>query len=249
MTKAQAQALLLTSEYLPVLGDAHPLRSRYQKFLVTAMIIAASFHLVGFGGWLYARTREKVVERPREIKIVKIADLGVPPSLSTDAAAPVNVAAAVAPPTIGVPEPVPDFQAPNLTIASQEEMVQSLTPTDLSGLGGEGGDSLVVNLDDEGGGSPSPDDFVAVEESPVLISITPPVYPEMARAAEAEGVVMVRALIGKDGKIKDAFVTAGNTMLNDAAVAAAKTAVFKPALSQHRPVEVWVQIPIRFSLN
>jgi TonB family protein len=60
---------------------------------------------------------------------------------------------------------------------------------------------------------------------------------------------MVRALIGKDGKIKDAFVTQGNTMLNDAAITAAKTAIFKPALSQHRPVEVWVQIPIRFSLN
>jgi TonB family protein len=245
----QAQGLLLTSEYLPVIGDAHPLRRPYQKFLITAAAIAAMVHLLGFGSWLTARKMHREAPVSRQVRIVKIADLGVPPSLGKEVANQVSVAAQVAPPSIGVPEPVPDFQAPNLTMASQEEMVASLTPTDLSSLQGGGNDSLIVTPEDDGNGSPTPDQFVAVEESPVLISITPPVYPEMARAAESEGVVMVRALIGKDGKIKDAFVTSGNTMLNDAAIAAAKTAVFKPALSQHRPVEVWVQIPIRFSLN
>jgi TonB family protein len=245
----QAPGLVLTSEYLPVVGDEHPLRRRYQKYLITAASVAAIVHLVGFGSWLTARSMHREAPVRREVRIVKIADLGVPPSLGKEVANQVNVAAAVAPPSSGGPEPVPDFQAPNLTMASQEEMVASLTPTDLPSLSSGGNDSLVVTSGSDGNGSPSPDDFVAVEEAPVLISITPPVYPEMARAAETEGVVMVRALIGKDGKIKDAFVTTGNTMLNDAAIAAAKTAVFKPALSQHRPVEVWVQIPIRFSLN
>jgi protein TonB len=84
---------------------------------------------------------------------------------------------------------------------------------------------------------------------PVLISMPPPVYPDMARQAEVEGTVMVRALVGKDGKVQDAFVTEGIPMLNDAAVAASKKAVFKPALQQHKPVAVWVQIPMRFTLN
>jgi len=44
-------------------------------------------------------------------------------------------------------------------------------------------------------------------------------------------------------------VTQGVTMLNEAAVDAAKQFVFRPALQQHRPVEVWVQIPMRFSLH
>ena len=38
-------------------------------------------------------------------------------------------------------------------------------------------------------------------------------------------------------------------MLNDTAIEAAKKAIFKPALQQHRPVEVWVNIPIRFTLH
>jgi hypothetical protein len=32
-------------------------------------------------------------------------------------------------------------------------------------------------------------------------------------------------------------------------VASARSAVFKPALSQQRPVEVWVVIPVTFKLN
>ncbi len=245
------QALLLTAEFLPVVGEEHPLRKRYERFLLTGTIIAACVHLVGFGSWYVARNVKREPERARaaEARIVKIADLGVPPSLTQETSASVNVSAQVAPPSIGIPEPVPDFQAPNMTIASMDEMSQALTPTDMSDLNAGGVDSLIVQQEENDGKSPNPDDFVVVEENPVLVSITPPVFPEMARSAEAEGVVMVRALIGKDGKIKDAFVTAGNVMLNEAAVACAKTAIFKPALSQHRPVEVWVQIPIRFSLN
>jgi TonB family protein len=38
-------------------------------------------------------------------------------------------------------------------------------------------------------------------------------------------------------------------MLNDAAVNAVKQWVFKPALSNNKPVAVWVAVPVRFSLN
>jgi len=246
----KAQTLILTSEHLPVLGDAHPLRAKYVKFLMVAALIAGCAHLAGFGAWLVARSIERSAPPPpAAVRIVKIADLGVPPSLTNQTTAQVSVAAQVAPPSIGVPEPVPDFQAPNLTMASQEEMAAALVPTDLSALGSGVSDSLVVEFDKNAGRSPAPDDFVAFEEAPVLISLPPPVYPDMARQAEVEGVVQVRMLVGKDGKVKDAIVTDGVTMLNEAAVDAAKKAVFKPALQQHRPVEVWVQVPMRFTLH
>lgn len=249
LKKEVPKDLVLLSDYLPVLGDHHPLRARYVRVMLTAVVVSAVLHLGAGTAWLVARTMKREVERPREVKVVKIADLGVPPSLTqrnTDAS--IAVAQAVAPPSIGVPEPVPDFQAPNLSIATQEQMIAQLNPTDLSDIGS--GDSLVVDLSDaDRDRSPNPDEFVAYEDPPVLISIAPPVYPELARSAQAEGVVFVRVLVGKDGKVKDAFVRQGITMLNDAAIDAAKKAVFKPALSQHHPVEVWVEIPLRFSLN
>jgi len=64
-----------------------------------------------------------------------------------------------------------------------------------------------------------------------------------------EGTVMVRALVGKDGKVQKAFVTESLPMLDDAAVASVRGAIFKPALQQHKPVAVWVQVPMRFTLR
>jgi len=116
-------------------------------------------------------------------------------------------------------------------------------------LGGGTGDSIVVQMDIPTERSPSPEEFVAVEEEPVRLRIDPPIYPEVATQAGVEGTVLVRALVGKDGRVRDCIVLDGPDMLRSAAVACAKTAVFKPALLQHKPVEVWVMIPITFKLH
>jgi outer membrane biosynthesis protein TonB len=55
--------------------------------------------------------------------------------------------------------------------------------------------------------------------------------------------------VGKDGKVKQAVAVEGPDVLRPEAVRAAKTAIFKPALQGTSPVEVWVQVPIVFSLN
>ena len=97
--------------------------------------------------------------------------------------------------------------------------------------------------------SPKPDDFVEVEEMPVLITPPRPVYPEEARLHGVEGVVTVRALVSKDGNVPDCIAVDGAALLREAALTAVKAATFKPAQQGGRPVAVWVQIPIRFSLH
>jgi TonB family protein len=249
-TAAKADPWLFDADAVfPVVGETHPLKRHARSLFYRASITAMSIHLLCFGGWLVGRSlKPKPEERVREVKVVSYREMGVPPSIAqTNDVAQVAVAAQVAPPSIGVPEPVPDFQAQNTSLATTDQLAEALAPVDVSNLD-SGGDSLVVN-DAPGNDNPSPDDFVAVEEMPVLITPPQPVYPEMARAAEVEGVVTVRALVTKEGKIGDAFVTDGHPMLNDAALAAVKKASFKPALQQHKPVAVWVQIPIRFSLH
>lgn len=234
----------------PVVGETHPLKRHYRTLFYRAAVTAMSFHVLFFGGWLIGRNlKPKPEERGREVRVVSYREMGVPPSISqTNDVAQVTVAAQVAPPSIGVPEPVPDFQAQNTSLATTDQLAEALAPVDVSNLD-SGSDSLVVDASQFGNDNPSPDDFVAVEEMPVLITPPQPIYPEMARAAEVEGVVTVRALVTKEGKIGDAIITDGHPMLNDAAIAAVKKASFKPALQQHKPVAVWVQIPIRFSLH
>jgi len=90
---------------------------------------------------------------------------------------------------------------------------------------------------------------VYVEELPEVITKIPPEYPDLARSAGVDGVVQLQALVGKDGKVKDVKVMKGVEMLNDAAVKAVRQWIFKPALSNNKPVAVWVAVPVRFSLN
>ncbi len=239
-----------TAAHLPVVGEEHPLRKRYRRFVSWGIGVAAAFHLLAFGAWYIARTLKPEAPPPeRIVKFVKATDLGVPPSISQEATQAVQIAAAIAPPSLGVPVPVPDFQATTTTIATQEQLQEALVPTNLTDINSGGSDSLVVSMPTAENDNPSPDEFVAVEEMPVLIQPPVPVYPDMARQAEVEGTVVVRALVGKDGKVANAIISEGIPMLNDAALAAVRKAVFKPALQQHKPVAVWVQIPMRFSLN
>jgi TonB family protein len=71
----------------------------------------------------------------------------------------------------------------------------------------------------------------------------------MVRDAGIDGEVLVRVLIGVNGKVKDAYVVEGSSALREAALASARTGFFKPALQGVHVVEVWVVIPIRFELS
>jgi TonB family protein len=103
----------------------------------------------------------------------------------------------------------------------------------------------------DGDGEPLPKfgDYIYVEELPEAITKVPPVYPELARRADVEGVVLVQALVGRDGRVKDTRVVKPIPALNEAAVAAVRQWVFKPALAGGKPVAVWVAIPVRFTLQ
>jgi len=95
-------------------------------------------------------------------------------------------------------------------------------------------------------GSPRFGDYVYVEELPEAIEKPRPEYPEAARRAGIEGTVLVQALVGTDGRVKDTKVVKSVPGLDDAAIAAVKKWVFKPALGHGEPVAVWVAVPVKF---
>lgn len=229
------------------------LRDGYPKYLTRAFTVAAVFHLAVIGaGWGIAAMKRQPQAAPRIVRFKTIADLGAPPPLTKAAEAPqIQIPEPAGPqPTVGLPEPVPDEEvAETATIATQTELAEMI-PSSPFDEGRGSGDSLVIEGGFEGDYMPSPDEFVAVEEMPVLVSMPHPEYPEMARSAEFEGVVLVRALVGKDGAVRDAHITSkSNPLLDEAAKSAVMKAVFKPAIQANKPVAVWVAIPIRFKLK
>jgi protein TonB len=237
---------LANAPSLPVTGDFHPLKKEAGRWLSWSNAFILFLGISIFGAWYLWSHRTKSEDTGEGVRIVQYREMGVPPSIAQPSAPQVSVAEA-APPAIGIPEPVPEVEAQQTTIATQEEMSQALAPITMSDLGAGSGDSLVVRIDEH---SPSPDEFVLVEEEPIRLSIAPPVYPPLAREAGLEGTVMIRALVGKDGRVKKAIVVSGGAeTLRAAAIACAMSAVFKPALQRNRPVEVWVMMPIQFKLH
>ncbi|MFC1558097.1 TonB family protein [candidate division KSB1 bacterium] len=78
-------------------------------------------------------------------------------------------------------------------------------------------------------------------------------YPEIARKAGIEGTVILRTLIGKDGKPEKVEVAKGlengGLGCNEAAIKAVKKVRFTPAVKDGKPVKFWFTIPIKFKLN
>jgi protein TonB len=208
--------------------------------------------LVGTGVWLLVYLLsfglgELIKHQPHETKVIVVPyrELAAPPPLSDNAPPPqVQVTTPVAPPAAAIPVPVPDAQAPQeQQIASQEELAQS-TP----GVSTEGNGELQVQAPTEDE-MPKFGEYVYVEELPEAITKVPPVYPDIAREANVDGTVMVQALVGKDGRVHDTRVVKSIPMLDNSAVDAVKQWVFKPALSNNKPVAVWVAVPVKFSLH
>jgi len=97
--------------------------------------------------------------------------------------------------------------------------------------------------------SMAPEDAPPFDKAPELISMDPPRYPDGARKANVEGVVLVRVLVGADGRVKDVMIIQSIPMLDEAAADAAWSAVFKPGLNKGQPVPVYMVIPLEWNLR
>lgn len=82
-----------------------------------------------------------------------------------------------------------------------------------------------------------------------LIHDVAPQYPPAAGRARLEGTVLLMAVIGKDGSVKDVRVESGLPILAQAAVDAVRQWRYKPYLIDGEPVEVDSRITINFTLS
>ncbi len=82
-----------------------------------------------------------------------------------------------------------------------------------------------------------------------LIRDFAPQYPAEAGRARIEGIVVLMAVIDKEGIVKDVRVESGLPILAQAAVDAVKQWRYKPYLVDGEPVEVDSRITINFTLS
>ncbi len=229
---------------------AFELKKLYPRNYAIGVAVATLLHLLLVASYyIYQEiTREDLDNAPMVGRVLKYSDLGPPPSITNEAPPQISVAGPVAPPTVGVPVPVPDEQAPpEATIATQQEMSQQVAPALGNDIGGQAQITQDIKIESE---DPGMDAFVAVEKYPEMVVSVKPEYPEIAKRAGITGRVFVKVLVDKEGRPKRAVVIKTDSdLFNDAAIAAAMKSAFTPALQNNHPIAVWIVLPYKFQLQ
>jgi len=87
-------------------------------------------------------------------------------------------------------------------------------------------------------------------EQPKKIVNVPPVYPPLARAARVQGIVILEAVIGEDGGVRDVRILRPvNPLLDAAAADAVRQWRFTPTLLNGQPVPVVMSVTVAFTLQ
>jgi protein TonB len=75
-----------------------------------------------------------------------------------------------------------------------------------------------------------------------------PVYPEIARQARLVGTITVLAIVGVDGRVREARVVNGIPLLSDAALEAVRQWRYQPQLLNGQPCEFELTVSVSFVL-
>lgn len=91
--------------------------------------------------------------------------------------------------------------------------------------------------------------YMDIDQLPVAVTKVAPVYPDIAREAGIDGLVIVQVWVREDGTVGDARVNRSVPMLDASAIKSVRQYRFKPAVSRGRAIGVWFPVPVRFTLH
>lgn len=125
------------------------------------------------------------------------------------------------------------------------------------GIGGGSMGGVLGGIIGSTGGGPPPPPKATPERIRVggnvqqanLIHEVQPVYPEIAKTAHIQGTVLLHAIIGKDGTIKQLQYISGPPLLMRNAMSAVQQWRYRPTLLNGEPVEVETTISVVFTLG
>ena len=75
-----------------------------------------------------------------------------------------------------------------------------------------------------------------------------PQYPDLARQGRIQGIVVIEAHVGLDGRVKEARVLRGIPLLDDAALSAVRQWRYQPLLLNGQPFEFLLTVTLKFNL-
>ena len=238
-------------------------QTRSRRLFYETLPVSIALHAIVIAGVL-ATTLWTVVfpeQSPRAVRSYILASLPDPPPPP-----PPPLAATPAPrPTVAPPPPTLTVLAPTKIpdlIATVVEPPPQIAPAPVAAPevpapqpGGEIGGEIGGKLGGRGGGIVFPDDgrvhIDRNQQLPLLVvSQEYPKYPDSEKRAQREDQVIVRYVIGKDGRVKDVQILshANFPAFDDAVLDAIRQWRFRPMIKDGKPVEVVHELGINFEL-
>ncbi len=248
---------------------AYYLRKNYVRHTTRALIIGISLVVLGFAvPFIKAYIEAKIEGLNRAKKKTVVTELMEPPPIDKKNEPP--------PPPVEQPPPPPQraqikFVPPQIVKEEQAKPEETIANIDTlmkvdPGTKDVEGDPNAVPTIEEGTGTgdqpvevrdePDPDinAFVAVEKEPQPVNIDDIKkrigYPPLAKEAGIQGKVIVRVLVGKDGKyVKHVVLKSPHKILTEAVEKEIPSLEFTPGIQAGKPIKVWVTIPFDFRLQ
>ena len=144
---------------------------------------------------------------------------------------------------IPIPDPTPDDPEPierEDTVAAEVDFLDGI----------EGSESLFAIPGGPPGPSIGPIQITGNVKAPERLFSPDPIYPEEARLAHVQGVVILQTIIDTLGRVTDIRVLKGlPSGLSEAAVDAVSKWRFNPATLDGKPVAVYYMVTITFSVQ
>jgi protein TonB len=232
-----------TTVYLPATDLSATFALEYEEDRRTmrwAVAAALLFHIIFLPIMLIIDFQSAAVEPAEKSKIYVVQQVRFkPPPPKQQQEIPKPKAKKVA-----IPDPTPEDPEP-IRIPDEIQPEVNLPETDVIFDIPEGPPPAPVPPEPEG-----PIQVGGDVQAPVKTYAPPPQYTEIARKARVQGVVIVQAIIDKEGDVTNVKVLKGLGMgLDQAAVDAIKKWRFGPATLHGKPVEVYYNLTVNFRLQ
>ena len=230
------------------------------KRIIAAVVLALLFHVILFcvkPSWFKSERMEDkkrpavtitmsykmpvkpppLKKPPEKIKKIKKKKVVKPKKVEKKKPAPVKTEEI--PEKLPEPEPIIEEVVEEKAEPVEEEIIE---------------EAAVITDDEEQDGAPPPEGTAAevVTDAEPLYRMNPePRYPRMAKKRGYQGTVLVDVLVSENGRVKNLILSesCGYKILDNAALEAVKDWLFEPGKEGDKPVEMWVQVPVRFELR
>jgi len=195
------------------------LREEYPRILRAAVLGAFVLHVVAFLVVPEIRVRPYRIENEKAFEVVSVSEWEIP-----------------APPEERAPRPLPKAVVPTEGVSEEVTTGESVPPL---------GDFFRPPTRAKQVVGPS----TTWDVPPKLIRQVLPVYPEVARLSELEGLVMLRIVIDESGEVIEARTVQSVPGLDEAAIEAVLQWTYEPAMQGGIPVPIVYYVPVRFQLR